>query len=121
MFENGAETILRDGLAYDRCQVGIVTDVKVTSKLAEFDVRELPQVFNVLRTQVDVVLPDGAAVLNADDPQVADMARLCDGEVIFFGADRDTPSSQSISGEADAPYSSRSVKSCSQREASKRR
>jgi cyanophycin synthetase len=33
---------------------------------------------------VDVVLPNGAAVLNADDPLVAKMAELCDGEVIFF-------------------------------------
>jgi cyanophycin synthetase len=37
-----------------------------------------------VRTQVDVVLPNGAAVLNADDPLVAKMAELCDGEVIFF-------------------------------------
>lgn len=91
VFENGAEDILREGLVYDRCQVGVVTNVKVTSKLAELNVRELPQAFNVLRTQVNVVLPDGAAVLNAEDPQVADMARLSDGEVIFFGTDRDHP------------------------------
>ena len=47
--------------------------------------------FKVLRTQVDVVLPDGVAVLNADDPLVAAMAALCDGEVIFFGADAALP------------------------------
>jgi cyanophycin synthetase len=41
----------------------------------------------VLRTQVDVVLPSGAAVLNAADPQVVEMADLCDGEVIFYGVD----------------------------------
>ena len=28
VIENGAETILRDGLAYDRCEVGIVTDLE---------------------------------------------------------------------------------------------
>jgi cyanophycin synthetase len=45
----------------------------------------------VLRTQVDVVLPNGVAVLNAADPLVAEMAPLCDGEVIFFGADHAAP------------------------------
>jgi cyanophycin synthetase len=38
----------------------------------------------VLRTQVDVVLPEGAAVLNADDERITDMARLSDGEVLFY-------------------------------------
>jgi len=41
----------------------------------------------VLRTQVDVVLPHGTAVLNAADPRVAGMAPLCDGEVILYAAD----------------------------------
>ena len=39
----------------------------------------------MLRTQVDVVLPDGYAVLNADCPEVAQMASLSDGGVILFG------------------------------------
>ena len=42
---------------------------------------------SIYRTQVDVVLPSGHAVLNASDPLVADFAELCDGEVIFFTAD----------------------------------
>jgi cyanophycin synthetase len=37
-----------------------------------------------MRTQVDIVLPEGCAVLNADDPLVLKMAELCDGEVILF-------------------------------------
>ena len=59
--------------------------------LAEFDVHEPAQMTKVLRTQVDVVLPSGAAVLNADEPQVADLARLCDGAVILYSADADNP------------------------------
>jgi len=45
----------------------------------------LDQVYAVVRTQVDVILPDGVAVLNAADPQVVEMAELCDGKVIFYG------------------------------------
>ena len=89
VFENGADTILRTGLAYDRCQVGVVTDLGGAAELAEFDVFDDDQMFKVIRSQVDVVLPDGAAVLNAADAGVVEMQRLCDGEVIFYSSDAD--------------------------------
>ncbi|MCW7536571.1 cyanophycin synthetase [Aquabacterium sp. A7-Y] len=91
VIENGAEQILAQGLAYDRCLVGVVTDVSGADALKTYHVHEPRQVFNVLRTQVDVVLPEGTAVLNADDPLVAEMAPLCDGEVLFYGLDPELP------------------------------
>jgi len=87
VFENGADTILRTGLPYDKCQVGVVTDLGGAQGLAEFDITEDEQMFKVMRSQVDVVLPSGAAVLNAGDPRIAGMAELCDGEVIFYSTD----------------------------------
>jgi cyanophycin synthetase len=89
--ENDPQAILRDGLAYDRCLVGVVTDLTLCDQLHEHDVREPAQLFKVLRTQVDVVLPEGAAVLNAEDHQVAEMAELCDGEVIFYSLSAEAP------------------------------
>ena len=86
VFENGADVILRSGLAYDRCQVGVVTDLQGRAALAEFDVTDDAQMFKVLRSQVDVVLPSGAAVLNAAVAGIVEMAELCDGEVIFYTA-----------------------------------
>lgn len=91
VFENGAEVILGEGVAYDRCQVGIVTDVEGAEALGRYDIQDTEQVFHVLRTQVDIVLPDGAAVLNAADPLVTRMAELCDGEVILYGPAPDLP------------------------------
>lgn len=87
VFENGAEMILRDGLAYDRCQVGVVTDADGVEALSEFYVENDQQLYNVLRTQVDVVLSDGVAVLNAADARLLPMMDLCDGEVILYDAD----------------------------------
>jgi cyanophycin synthetase len=87
VFENGADTILRTGLAYDRCQVGVVTDLEGAAGLAEFDIFDDAAMFRVIRSQVDVVLPGGAAVLNATDAGVVEMQRLCDGEVIFYSSD----------------------------------
>ncbi|CAB1367761.1 cyanophycin synthetase [Denitratisoma oestradiolicum] len=86
VFENDGADILAEGLSYDRCQVGVVTRLDQAESLADFDVREPEQVYNVFRTQVDIVLPEGAAVLNAEDPLVARMASLCDGEVIFYAS-----------------------------------
>jgi cyanophycin synthetase len=95
VFENSAESILRDGLAYDRCMVGVVTDFQLPEQdraaLAHFDVLDADQLFKVLRTQIDVVLSEGTAVLNGADAQVTDLARLCDGGVIFYGPSDELP------------------------------
>ena len=89
VFESHADIILRTGLPYDRCQVGIVTDLNGAAGLAEFDITEDDQMFRVMRSQVDVVLPGGAALLNAAHAGVAQMQPLCDGEVIFYGSHPD--------------------------------
>ncbi len=91
IFENGARAILGEGLAYDRCQVGVVTNLDPDEKHLDFAIDEPDQLYKVLRTQVDVVLKSGAAVLNAADPQLVEMAELSDGEVIFFAADGANP------------------------------
>ena len=85
--ENSARTILEDGLAYDRCAVGVVTDFQGYAELGHHDIHEAEHLYKVLRTQVDVVLPSGAAVLNATDENVLALATLCDGEVILYSDD----------------------------------
>jgi cyanophycin synthetase len=65
VFENGSDTILGEGLAYDRCQVGVSPTSMRRGISAATDIETPEQVFTVLRTQVDLVLPTGAAVLNA--------------------------------------------------------
>jgi cyanophycin synthetase len=87
VFQNPAEMILDDGLPYDRCSVGVVTDFGGLEALARHDVQDAAQMRKVLRTQIDVVLADGVGVLNADDEQAAALAELCDGEVMFFARD----------------------------------
>lgn len=87
VIENSFETILSEGLGYDRCQVGIVTNINPDRHFGEYYIENEEQVCNVLRTQVDVVLSGGVAVLNASDPLVTAMAKYCDGEVIFFTLD----------------------------------
>ena len=91
VIENSVTTILTEGLGYDRCQVGVVTNLQPEQHYGACYIETPEQVYNVLRTQVDVVLSTGTAVLNAVDPIVALMADLCDGNVIFFSRDAALP------------------------------
>lgn len=99
VFENDSRMILSEGLAYDRCSVGVVTGLGEPTPLSEFYIDDADRLFTVVRTQVDVVLPSGVAVLNADDAQVVAMAELSDGEVIFYSLD---PASEVLVGHASA-------------------
>ncbi|MFZ2267813.1 MAG: cyanophycin synthetase [Azonexus sp.] len=97
VIENGAEVILGQGLPYDRCSVGVITDIVPEAEdLSRWDVQPTGGEYytthrSIYRTQVDVVLPSGHAVLNGADELVAEFAELCDGEVIFYAADPATP------------------------------
>lgn len=91
VFENDSSMILSQGLPYDRCQVGVVTNFGQPDHLGDYYVEDEDRMYNVLRTQVDVVLKTGAAVLNAADPRLVEMAELCDGDVVFFGLSADLP------------------------------
>lgn len=88
--ENNHLSMLIEGLAYDRCQVGVVLNIDPTANFPQYAIYDEDQVFSVVRTQIDVVLPNGVGVLNADDAMVAQMAELCDGEVIFFTENPDS-------------------------------
>ncbi|MDR0274222.1 MAG: cyanophycin synthetase [Burkholderiaceae bacterium] len=84
VLQTSPRQILEHGLPYDRCQVGIVTAMPDPEGLADHYITEAEQMPAIVRTQVDVVLKTGAAVLNAADPAVRDLAAYCDGEVIFY-------------------------------------
>jgi cyanophycin synthetase len=83
--------ILREGLGFDKCDVAIVTNIDAADHLGGYDLHTPEDMFKVKRCPVDVVLPQGAAVLNARDPLVAKMADLSTGGVIFFGLSPEHP------------------------------
>lgn len=81
--EVGAETILSEGLGFDRCQIGVVLNIDTEAPGSD-QVNTLAQMTKVKSCVVHTVLPRGTAVLNADDPLVAPMAQHCKGGVIHF-------------------------------------
>jgi cyanophycin synthetase len=91
VFETTPAHILDEGLAYDRCLIGVVTNMPDTDdKLIEkHDIQTAEQMRTVIRTQIDLVLPEGAAVLNADEEAVTTLAELSDGEVVYYAKAED--------------------------------
>lgn len=84
VFEHSVRSMLDQGLAYDRAQIGVVTAIEPHALIPERHIDSPDLLWRVLRSQVDVVLDCGAAVLNADDPQVAALAELCDGPIVYY-------------------------------------
>jgi cyanophycin synthetase len=88
--EAGAEQILSDGLGFDRCSVAVALNVG-TAHLGHAHIDSIEQMTLAKCCIVDVVLPSGTAVLNADDPLVATMADRCKGSVMYFTRNPDNP------------------------------
>ena len=76
------KSVLEEGLAFDGCQVAIVTDVVEPPPNPELDGPS--HTWRALRTPVDIVLPSGFAVLNADDPATVSMTKFVKGKVMYF-------------------------------------
>jgi cyanophycin synthetase len=83
VFEVARGGILREGLGYGRNDVAVVTNV-TGDHLGLKEIETLEQLAGVKRVVVEAVPRSGSAVLNADDPLVADMRKHCSGSVILF-------------------------------------
>lgn len=86
VLETARGGIVRAGLGYDRNDVAVVTNVS-GDHLGLSGINTIEQLAKVKSVLVEAVPRNGYAVLNADDPLVAEMARLCRGEVIYFSLD----------------------------------
>lgn len=91
VLETARGGMLREGLAFDACDVAIVTNIGEGDHLGLGQIHTLEQLAAVKRIPVEAVDKDGSAVLNADDPLVAAMATACRGAVVYFShaADND--------------------------------
>jgi cyanophycin synthetase len=83
VLETARGGILRAGLGFDRCDVAVVTNIGEGDHLGLAGIHTVEGLARVKRTVVEAVSPSGAAVLNADDRLVAEMAAACPGEVIY--------------------------------------
>ena len=87
--ENSGLEILKHGLDYIQCKVGVVTDIKfddvfVGPDVAYHNLETLDDLVKIYRTQIDVVSNCGTGILNADDSTVASISEFCKGDIIYF-------------------------------------
>lgn len=91
VFETARGGILREGLAFDHCDVAVVTNIGLGDHLGLNYITTVDDLAVVKRVIVDNVAPSGMAVLNAADPIVARKAAFCPGRVTFFALDGQQP------------------------------
>jgi cyanophycin synthetase len=78
--------ILKAGLGFHNCDVGIVTNV-AADHLGLKDINTVEEMARVKAVVVESVLPDGYAILNADDDLVYDMRKNLECNVALFSMD----------------------------------
>lgn len=87
--------LLRAGLGFHYCDVGIVTNVE-SDHLGLKGIHTIEQLAKVKGVIPETVLPEGYAILNADDDLVYDMRRTVKCNVALFSMDENNPRIQAL-------------------------
>ena len=82
--------ILKAGLAFQNCDVAIVTNV-AADHIGLGGINNIEQMAKVKSVVPETVFPHGYAVLNADDDLVYKMAKELDCNIALFSMDEDNP------------------------------
>jgi cyanophycin synthetase len=90
VLETARGGIIREGLAFDACDVAVVTNLS-PDHIGISGVGSLDDLQRIKQVVVQNTRPGGAAVLNAEDPLVAEMAPASKGRVIYFSTDPANP------------------------------
>ncbi|MES2369110.1 MAG: cyanophycin synthetase [Pseudomonadota bacterium] len=91
VLETARGGLLREGLAFDRCKVAVVTNIGMGDHLGLNFITTVEDLAVLKQVVVQNVAPDGVAVLNACDPKCVEMSIHCPGSVIFFAGESHHP------------------------------
>ncbi|AWH86689.1 cyanophycin synthetase [Flavobacterium album] len=90
VLETARGGILRSGLGYSRCDIGIITNIQ-EDHLGLNDIHTLDDLSRVKRVVVRSVKKDGWAILNGDDAECIKIGKDLDCNVAYFSMDEDSP------------------------------
>ncbi len=90
VLETARGGILRRGLALDRADAALVTNI-AADHIGEFGVHDLASLAAVKLLVARVVRPDGRMVLNADDPELVAAAGQVRAPTVWFTLDAGNP------------------------------
>jgi cyanophycin synthetase len=88
ILETARGGILRSGLGFSQCDVGVVLNV-AADHLGIGDIDTVEDLAHLKSVLAESARPDGYAVLNADDPLVAAMTRRVKAQVAYFSMNPD--------------------------------
>ncbi|MGK0235434.1 MAG: cyanophycin synthetase, partial [Psychroserpens sp.] len=90
ILESARGGLLRAGLGFKKCDIAIVTNV-AADHLGLKGIHTVEQLAKVKGVVPETVLPDGYAILNADDDLVYDMRRGIECNLALFSMDENNP------------------------------
>jgi cyanophycin synthetase len=90
VLETARGGILRSGLGFSRCDIGIITNIQ-EDHLGLNDIHDLKDLARVKSVVVKSIKKDGWAVLNAEDENCVEIANELDCKVAFFSMNEDHP------------------------------
>jgi cyanophycin synthetase len=83
VLETARGGILRSGLAFSKCDIAIVTNIK-EDHLGQHDINTIDDLRNVKAVVPRSVKKNGWAILNADDPQCVKIGKELDCNIAYF-------------------------------------
>lgn len=90
VLETARGGILRAGLGFHKCDIGIVTNV-ASDHLGLKGINTIEELARVKGVVAESVMESGYAILNADDELVANMHKGLDCKVAYFSLDENNP------------------------------
>ncbi|OYQ63230.1 cyanophycin synthetase [Pseudanabaena sp. SR411] len=90
ILETARGGILRSGLGFDGCDVGVVMNV-AADHLGIGDIDTIEDLAQLKSVVVKTTLPSGYAVLNAEDPLVVAMAQAVQSKIAYFSMNPENP------------------------------
>ena len=90
VLETARGGLLRSGLAFDQCDVGVVLNV-AADHLGLGDINTIDELAKLKAVVAEAVPAEGYVVLNADDERVAAMAEYVKAKIAYFSMDAENP------------------------------
>ena len=90
VLETARGGILRAGLGFSRCDIGIITNIQ-EDHLGLSDIHDLSDLARVKAVVVQSIKKDGWAVLNAEDEKCVEIAKTLSCHIAYFSMDENHP------------------------------
>jgi len=90
VLETARGGILRSGLGFGRCDVGVVTNIQA-DHMGLSDINTLEDMAKVKGVVVESIKRDGYAVLNADNKHCVDIGKNASCKIAYFSMDENNP------------------------------